>query len=182
MVLYGPIATLWNGGADQLKFPADQLKLHGCVHFTKETCVCGFKMSKNGPSEQSKMTKEQSWPQGAHIWQVVSMLGNKIGGRNKFKKNKACEKDWGARKTVKEKIKYNHNRILIQTRPIWSPPQPYTNDPISDSGCTGNYLDALKTVLHTKDPPENPIKVKLPNSSTMSSTYQAHIPLHNLSS
>ena len=46
MGLYGPIATLWNGGAYQLKFPADQLKLHGCVHFTKETCVCGFKMSK----------------------------------------------------------------------------------------------------------------------------------------
>ena len=46
MSLYGPIATLWNEGADQLKFPADQLKLHGCVHFTKETCVCGFKMSK----------------------------------------------------------------------------------------------------------------------------------------
>ena len=46
MGLYEPIASLWNGGADQLKFPADQLKLHGCVHFTKETCVCGFKMSK----------------------------------------------------------------------------------------------------------------------------------------
>ena len=46
MSLYGPIATHWNGGADQLKFPEDQLKLHGCVHFTKETCVCGFKMSK----------------------------------------------------------------------------------------------------------------------------------------
>ena len=46
MGLYGPIKTLWNGGAYQLKFPADQLKLHGCVHFTKETCVCGFKMSK----------------------------------------------------------------------------------------------------------------------------------------
>ena len=42
MGLYGPIATLCNGGADQLKFPADQLKLHGCLHFTKETCVCGF--------------------------------------------------------------------------------------------------------------------------------------------
>ena len=42
----GPIATLWNGGADQLKFPEEQLKLHGCVHFTKEICVCGFKMSK----------------------------------------------------------------------------------------------------------------------------------------
>ena len=46
MGLYVPIATLWNGGADQLKFPADQLKLHGCVQFTKETCVCGFKKSK----------------------------------------------------------------------------------------------------------------------------------------
>ena len=46
MGLYRPIATLWNGGADQLKFMADQLKLHGCVHFTKETCVCGFKMPK----------------------------------------------------------------------------------------------------------------------------------------
>ena len=46
MGLYGRIATLWNGGADQLKFPADQLKRHGCVHFTKETCVCSFKMSK----------------------------------------------------------------------------------------------------------------------------------------
>ena len=31
MGLYGPITTLWNGDADQLKFPADQLKLHGCV-------------------------------------------------------------------------------------------------------------------------------------------------------
>ena len=46
MVMYGPVATLCNRGADQLKFPVDQLKLHGCVHFTKETCVCGFKMSK----------------------------------------------------------------------------------------------------------------------------------------
>ena len=46
MGLYGPVATLWNGGADKLKFLADQLKLHGCVHFTKETCICGFKMSK----------------------------------------------------------------------------------------------------------------------------------------
>ena len=45
MGLYGPIVTLWNGGADQWKFPEDQLKLHGCVNFTKETCVCGFKMS-----------------------------------------------------------------------------------------------------------------------------------------
>ena len=54
MGLYGPIATLWNGGADQLKFPADQLKLHGCVHFSKETCVCGFKMSKKSPSDQSR--------------------------------------------------------------------------------------------------------------------------------
>ena len=35
MGLYGPITTLWNGGADQLKFPVDQSKLHGCVHFTK---------------------------------------------------------------------------------------------------------------------------------------------------
>ena len=46
MGLYGPIAMLWNGGADQLKFLADQLILHGCVHFTNETCVCGFKLSK----------------------------------------------------------------------------------------------------------------------------------------
>ena len=46
MGLYGPIATLWNGGVDKLKLLADQLKLHGCVHFTKETCVCGFKFSK----------------------------------------------------------------------------------------------------------------------------------------
>ena len=46
MGLYGPISTLWNGGADELEFPADQLKLYGCVNFTKETCACGFKMSK----------------------------------------------------------------------------------------------------------------------------------------
>ena len=63
MGLYGPIATLWNRGADQLKFPADQLKLHGCVHFTKETCVCSFKMSK----KWSEMTHDQLWPQGAHV-------------------------------------------------------------------------------------------------------------------
>ena len=67
MGLYGPIATIWNGGADQLKFPADQLKLHGCVQFTKETCVCGFKCKKNGPSDQSEMTQDQSWPQDAHV-------------------------------------------------------------------------------------------------------------------
>ena len=67
MGLYGPIATLWNGSADQLKFLADQLKLHGCVHFTKETCLCGFKMSKNGPSDQSEMTQDQLWPQSSHV-------------------------------------------------------------------------------------------------------------------
>ena len=31
------------------------------------------------------------------------------------------------------------------------------------------------------DPPETPIKVKLPDSSTMSPTHQYQIPLHNLS-
>ena len=71
MGLYGPIATLCNGGADQLKFPEDQFKLHGCVHFTKETCVCGFNMSKNGPSDQSEMTQDQLWPQGAHVWYIL---------------------------------------------------------------------------------------------------------------
>ena len=43
-------------------------------------------------------------------------------------------------------------------------------------------MDALTTAVNTREPPENPINVELPNSSTMESTNQAQIPLHNLSS
>ena len=84
-----------------------------------------------------------------------------------------------------EKINYNHNLSLIQTLPTsstQSPPQAHTNDPIADSGCTGHNLDALTTIVQTREPSENPIDVKIPNSSTMASTHQAHIPLKYLSS
>ena len=52
-------------------------------------------------------------------------------GRDKFKEDRAHEYDVGARNTVMEKIKYNHNLSLIQTLPTsstWYPPQPHTND------------------------------------------------------
>ena len=84
-----------------------------------------------------------------------------------------------------ERINYNHHISLIQTLPTSitrSPPQPHINDPISDSGCTGHYLDNPTTIVHTREPSENPINVKVPNSSTMASTHQAQIPLKNLSS
>ena len=84
-----------------------------------------------------------------------------------------------------EKIKYNHHLSLIQTLPTSSnryPPQPYTNDPKANSGCTGHYLDSLTTILHTREPSENPINVKLLNSSTMAFTHQTQIPLKQLSS
>ena len=84
-----------------------------------------------------------------------------------------------------EKINYNHHISLIQTLPTSStryPPQPHINDPIADSGFTGHYLDALTTTSHTMEPSENPINVKLPNSSTIASTHQSQIPLKHLSS
>ena len=77
---------------------------------------------------------------------------------------------------------HNHHLSLIETLTTSSTrflPQPHTTDPIANSGCTGHYLDALTTIVHTREPSENPINVKLPNSSTMLSTHQAHIPLKN---
>ena len=77
---------------------------------------------------------------------------------------------------------YNHNLSLIQTLPNSTtrfPPQPHVNDSIAESGCTGNYLYDLKKIFLTRDISENPINVKLSNSSTMESTHQAHIPLKN---
>ena len=84
-----------------------------------------------------------------------------------------------------EKLNYNHHLSLIQTfhtSSTQSPSQPHTNDPIADLGFTRHYLDALPKNFHTRDPSENPINVKLPNSSTMASTHQAQIPLKRLSS
>ena len=83
-----------------------------------------------------------------------------------------------------EKINYNRHLSLIKTLPTSStrsPPQPHINDPIADSGCTGHYLYALTTIVHTRDPSENPINVKSPNSSKMASTHQPYIPLKFLS-
>ena len=82
-------------------------------------------------------------------------------------------------------MKYNHNLSLVQTLPTsstWSPPQPHTKDPISNSGCTEHYLDDLPKMFHKREPSENPINVKLPNSSTMASTHQSQILLKTLSS
>ena len=41
-------------------------------------------------------------------------------------------------------------------------------------------MDALKTIFHTREPLENPINVKLPNSSTMASTHRYQIPVQIL--
>ena len=43
------------------------------------------------------------------------------------------------------------------------------------------YLDVLTKIVHTRETSENPINVKPPNSSTMASTHQSHIPLNKLS-
>ena len=78
---------------------------------------------------------------------------------------------------LKEDIKYIQQHLsLIQTLPnisTWPPPKPHSNDPISDAGFTGSYLYALTTIVSTREPPSNPIKVKLPNSFTMESTHQS---------
>ena len=43
-------------------------------------------------------------------------------------------------------------------------------------------MDYLTTMVNTTEPSENPINFKLPSSSTMASTHQSKIPIHNLSS
>ena len=63
----------------------------------------------------------------------------------------------------------------------WSPPKPHANDTITDPGCTGHYIYALTTIFNSIYPPANPIKVKLPNYSTMESTKQDQFPLQSLS-
>ena len=37
----------------------------------KKHAFAVLKCQKNGPSDQSKMTQDQSWPQGAHVWKTV---------------------------------------------------------------------------------------------------------------
>ena len=87
--------------------------------------------------------------------------------------------------TVKEDINYIQQHIsLFQTLPgiiTQYPLKTHANGPISGSGCTGHYMDALTTIVNTREPSENPTNLKLPNSSTMPSIHQAQIPLHNLS-
>ena len=34
----------------------------------KKHAIAVFKCQKNGPSDQSEMMQDQSWPQGAHVW------------------------------------------------------------------------------------------------------------------
>ena len=107
------------------------------------------------------------------------------GSQNWCEEEKYHEQDREARNTVVKKINYNRHLSLIQTLPTSStryPPQPHTNDPIDNSELTGHYLDPLTTIFHTREPSENPIHVKLPNSSTMASIRQSQIPLKLLSS
>ena len=122
--------------------------------------------------QDSKPSRINLWGEYGRKRELVWRLqGPRIGG--------------GARNTVVEKINYNHNLSLIKTLPTsstLSTPQPHTNDPIADSVCTGHYLYALTTIVHTREPSENSINVKLPNSSKMASTHQAQIQLENLSS
>ena len=59
-------------------------------------------------------------------------------------------------------------------------PKPHTNVPIADSGYTGNYIYALTTIFNAIEPSENPIKVKLLNSSTILFTTQAQLPIKEI--
>ena len=98
----------------------------------------------------------------------METLDTRIGGSVKYCKEYGThEYDGGARDTFKEDINYRKQHIsLIKTIPNSSTqplPKPYANDPIYDSGCTGHYLDALPTIVNTREPSENPIKVKIPN-------------------
>ena len=52
---------------------------------------------------------------------------------------------------------------------------------MDNSVCTVKYLDALSIIVNTREPSENSINVKLPNSSTMASTGQDQIPIHKSS-
>ena len=45
----------------------------------KKHAFAVLKCQKNGPSEQSEMTQDQLWPQGAHVWATsVSNRPNEI--------------------------------------------------------------------------------------------------------
>ena len=125
-----------------------------------------------------------NFPNTGH--QVGATIGDKMGGSEKWCEEEKDREYYGeARNTVLEKINYNHHLILIQILPTSStrsPPQPHTDYPISESGFTGHYLYSLTTIVHTRDPSENSINVKLPNSSIMESTHQSQIPLKKLSS
>ena len=106
-----------------------------------------------------------NFPKTVH--QLGATFGDKMGGIEKwYEEDKAREYDGGARNTLVEKINYNHHLSLIQTLPTIStqfPPQPQTNDPVADSGCTGHYLYDL-------------------TKSTVASIHQAQIPLKKISS
>ena len=103
--------------------------------------------------------------------QVGATFGKNMGGSGKWCKEDKSHKYYGGeRNTAVDKINYNHHVSLIQTIPTistQSPPQPHTNDPIANSGCIVHYLDALTIIVRTSVPSQNPINVKLPNSSTM---------------
>ena len=122
---------------------------------------------------------QDTTPSRSNIWEQDGGNQEVVGG------GKCPWIVWNGKKNVVEKINYNHHLSLISNLPNssnLSPTQLHTNDPIAKPGCTGQYLDALTTIFHTREISENPINVKLTNSSKMASTHQAHIPLKKLSS
>ena len=80
---------------------------------------------------------------------------------------------------LKDDINYKQTHFsLVHTQPNiinLIALKPHANDPISDSRYTGHYPDTLSTIVNNMDSSESPIKMKLPNSSTMSSTNQAKL-------
>ena len=46
----------------------------------KKHAFAVLKYQKNGPSDQSERTQDQSWPQGAHVWGYVQA----VVGKKKF--------------------------------------------------------------------------------------------------
>ena len=67
----------------------------------KKHAFAVLKCQKNGPSDQSEMTQDQSWPQGAHVWLHLC-----ISDKNKSESQNICaDKGYGTR----EVVTYNYN-------------------------------------------------------------------------
>ena len=65
----------------------------------KKHAFAVLKCQKNGPSDQSEMTQDQLWPQGAHVWSAYPSIQEYQNLEGKLKHNLTAEwsgNNWGA--------------------------------------------------------------------------------------